>query len=59
MLPLNVRRYVYSLLTPVAALAVFYGLMSEAEVSLWIGLGGVVLLGSEGALAAVNTPAED
>lgn len=52
----NVRRYIYSLGTPIGALLVFYGLLTEQEVSLWMSLLGTALLVGEGALAAANTP---
>lgn len=48
------RRFIYAALTPIAALLVFYGLLSEAEVALWLGLAGTLLLSGEGAMAAVN-----
>lgn len=54
----QVRRYIYSLGTPVGALLVFYGLLTEQEVSLWMSLVGAVLLVGEGALAAFHTPAK-
>ena len=53
----KVRKYIYTLLTPVAALAMFYGLVSEQEAALWIGLIGTALSVGYGGLAAVNTPA--
>lgn len=51
----KVRKMVYTWLTPVAALLIFYGLTTSEEVQLWLVLAGTVLLGGEGALAAVNT----
>lgn len=55
----TLRKRIYLWLTPVAALVVFYGLMSEQEVALWVGLGGAVLLSGEPYLAAANVPKED
>jgi hypothetical protein len=52
----NVRRYIYSLGTPVGALLVFYGIASEEEFALWLSLLGAVLLVGEGAMAAAFTP---
>lgn len=52
----TVRKYIYSIGTPLGALAVFYGLLSDEEVALWLSLLGTVLLLGEGAMAAVNTP---
>lgn len=54
-MPEHVRAYIYRLLTPVAALLVFYGLVSDAEVGLWLQLAGAALLVGEGGMAAVNT----
>lgn len=54
----QVRRYIYSLGTPIGALLVFYGLLTEQEVSLWMSLLGTALLVGEGALAAFHTPAK-
>lgn len=52
----NVRRYIYSLGTPAGAILVFYGIMSEQEIALWLSLLGAALLVGEGTLAAANTP---
>lgn len=52
----NVRKYIYSLGTPIGALLVFYGIVSEEEFALWLSLLGAVLLVGEGAMAAFHTP---
>lgn len=49
------RKYIYALLTPIAALAVFYGLLSEQEVALWLALAGTALMTGEGLMAASHT----
>lgn len=49
------RKYIYALLTPLSALAVFYGLVSEEEVALWLGFAGTALMVGEGFMAAANT----
>ena len=54
-MPEHVRAYIYRLLTPVAALLIFYGVISEAEAALWVELAGTALLVGEGALAARHT----
>lgn len=38
-----VRTYLYSLLAPVVALLIGYGLVSEQHASLWVGLAAAVL----------------
>jgi hypothetical protein len=52
----NVRKYIYSIGTPLGALLVGYGLISDQEVALWLSLLGALLLVGEGAMAAANTP---
>lgn len=59
MLSPKVRSYIYGLLTPAAALLVFYGLASAEEVQLWMVLVGTALLAGEGGLAAVHTNPSD
>ena len=54
-MPEHVRAYIYRLLTPVGALLVFYGLLGDAELALWLQLAGAALLVGEGALAARHT----
>ena len=39
----KVRAYIYRILLAVSPIAVFYGLLSEQETVLWVGLAGVVL----------------
>lgn len=50
------RAYIYRVLTALGPAAVFYGLLSGAEVALWLGIGGTVLQTGATALAAANTP---
>lgn len=38
-----VRKYIYSLLVPVAALLVVYGILDSETVTLWIGVGAALL----------------
>lgn len=54
-MPEHVRAYIYRLGTPVGALLIFYGIISEAEAALWLGLLGAVMMVGEGAMAALNT----
>jgi hypothetical protein len=41
--PEPVRKYVYSILLPLAAVLVYYGVASSEEVTLWLGVAAVVL----------------
>lgn len=54
-MPEHVRAYIYRLGTPVSSLLIFYGIISEAEAALWLGLLGAVMMVGEGAMAALNT----
>lgn len=56
MLPERVRTYIYTLGTPISALLVFYGLLTDQAASLWLGLLGAVLQVGEGTVAALNRP---
>lgn len=53
------RRYVYDVLTVVGPVAVFYGLVTDTEVSLWLGVAGTVLQASGIGLARANVPDDD
>jgi hypothetical protein len=44
-LPPALRSWIYSVLTPVGALVAFYGIASDEEVALWIGLAFSVIHG--------------
>ena len=37
-IPPAVRTWIYTILTPLSALLVFYGAVSESEVALWVAL---------------------
>ena len=37
------RQKVYAILGAIGALALFYGIASEAEIALWLGLAGTIL----------------
>lgn len=54
-IPEHVRAYIYSVLSVVGPVAVFYGLLSESEVSLWLGVAGTVLQTGGTVLARANT----
>lgn len=54
-MPEHVRGYIYRLLTPIAGLLVFYGVITETERGLWLQVVGAALLMGEGTLAARNT----
>lgn len=47
------RAYAYRVLLALGAVAVGYGLLSDAEVALWLGVASAVL---GNGLAALNTP---
>lgn len=51
----RVRAYIYRIGTPIGALLVFYGFLSEQELALWLGVVGAVLMIGEGALASAHT----
>lgn len=50
----EVRKYVYSILVALGPVAVFYGLATQEEVALWLGVGGTVLAGPAGLVALNN-----
>lgn len=54
-MPEHIRAYIYRLGTPVAALLIFYGVISEQAAGLWLGLLGSALMVGEGTMAALNT----
>jgi hypothetical protein len=55
-----VRAYLYGLLTPAAALAVAYGVLSANKAALWVAFGGVVLVPGAAELARRKvTPTKD
>lgn len=54
-MPEHVRAYIYRLGTPVAALLIFYGVISEQAAGLWLGLLGAALMVGEGVMASFNT----
>jgi hypothetical protein len=49
------RRYVYRVLIAAAPLLVLYGVATEAEVALWLGVAGAAL---GNGMASLNTPDE-
>lgn len=51
----KVRGYLYALMVAASPIVVFYGLMTLAEVGLWIVFGGVAL-GVSNAVAVANLP---
>ena len=51
----KVRGYLYGLMVAASPIVVFYGLMTLAEVGLWIAFGGVAL-GVSNAIAVANLP---
>lgn len=55
-LPAKVRDYVYGLLSPVALILIFYGVATEAEASLWLGLVGAILQTGSSVLTIANRP---
>lgn len=55
-LPAKARNYVYGLLSPIALLLIFYGVLSEAEAGLWLGLTGAALQTGSSVLTIANRP---
>lgn len=53
-MPEHVRHRIYLVLTALAPLAIFYGLVVAEEAALWLAVAAAVLGGGT-ALAAVNT----
>lgn len=55
----TVRRRLYMTLPWAGGLAAAYGLVSEQEAALWVGLVGAAIGPAHGMLSAVNTPGPD
>lgn len=53
------RRFIYRLLVALAAVAVVYGRMSQAEAAQWVGLAAIILGGAGNVLADRNVPTGD
>jgi hypothetical protein len=52
-----VRRYIYSLLAPIVALLVFYGITTDEAAALWVAVASTVLgIGATEAARARVTP---
>jgi hypothetical protein len=49
------RAYIYRIGTALLPLLILYGVVSEAEAALWVGVLAAVLAVGEGALAAKHT----
>ena len=49
------RAYLYRIGTALIPLLIVYGVVSEAEAALWVGVLGAVLAAGEGALATKHT----
>lgn len=58
---LHVRKYIYAILIALGPLAVFYGVVSDVEAALWIGVGATVLAvpGSSLALTHLTPDSEE
>lgn len=52
----HTRRRLYLSIPYVAALLAAYGVLADSKVSLWVGLGGVILGPIQGHVAAANVP---
>lgn len=48
------RAYIYAILIAIGPLVSFYGLASQEEIALWLGLGGTILGVPGGSLALKN-----
>lgn len=53
------RKYIYSVLVAAVPVAVIYGLVSQEEASVWIGLGAAILGVAGHGLALANTPKDE
>lgn len=51
----QVRGYIYRVLTAVGVVLVFYGVISQDELALWLGVAVNLLQTAGNALASVNT----
>lgn len=51
----EVRGYIYRILTVVGAVLIFYGLISQEELALWLGVAATILQTAGNALASLNT----
>ena len=54
----QVRRYIYRVLVALGPIALLYGLVTDAQLIVWLGLAETVLASPVGALALANTPRE-
>lgn len=52
----KVRLYIFGILVALGPLVAFYGLATNEEIALWIGVGGTILGSPGAALAARNVP---
>lgn len=50
----EVRKYIYAILVALGPVAAFYGLATQEEVALWLGVGGTILALPAGTLALAN-----
>lgn len=55
----NVRKYIYKVLVATGPLLALYGLVSDAEFIVWLGIAETVLGSPVAALALVNTPTKE
>lgn len=53
------RKYIYSVLVSVGAVAVFYGLVTGEEVEVWLDVASTALLTGGVILARQNVPRDD
>ena len=54
-MPEHVRAYIYRISVALMPLLILYGVLSESEAALWVGVVAAVLSVGESALAARNT----
>ncbi|WP_025272043.1 phage holin [Haloglycomyces albus] len=55
----SVRRYLYGISGPLSGLLVSYGIISESNAGLWMGVVGAVLAVGSNGLAAAHTKPDD
>ena len=54
----EIRKYIYRVLVAVGPVALLYGLVTDAELIVWLGLAETILATPVGLLAAANVPTQ-
>lgn len=53
------RKYAYTLLVSLGAVLVFYGIVTQEELAVWLNVASTALLAGGALLARQNTPSND